>query len=465
MDARKKTAIVLLAALLALAVVSGCVKKAKIDIVRPGEMKLTDVSKIALLDFNTIAPAPGYGIYAADRTTCGLARTVVADVLYREPFYQLVDFGLEDVARAKNPGAKLQTRADAFLYGRVWWQAAPEFDNFVPDKMALEEWGMQRYVCGRDGNGNPQYCTARLTRKVQDEFFKRSYRATNAALMLGLSVYRLQKNGQVTKLSTVFEIARHPAIISNGEFSDSLEIVGKAQTQDRAATLKTKSGLDQFMDFIGVETTAEAKDFDQKETAKGQETIPTALECKTRLCNELSGELARLIAPRTESFDVAIAGFDQKSQKLIIESAFVGLVKYVGEGKLAGGNPEIAEYFYATDFIGGARELARREHKAEWEAGKKSEPYKPLTGEELDKEALDYLSGHAGDIYNFGLAFEALGDFERALEIYRFGFSRFKTTDQDYADGIGRCLFALDMADRVIEVEMEKTGAKDKTKL
>lgn len=515
MDRRLKSTLVLLALLLALA---GCAKKAKIDIVRPGEMKLTGVSKIALLDFNTIAPAPGYGVYAADKSTCALARNVVADVLYREPFYQLVDFNLEDAARGKNPGAKLQTRADAFLYGKVWWQASPEYDNFVPSKLSLEEWGVQRYVCGRDSKGRPYYCTAHLTRKVTDEFYKHSYRATNAALMLGLTVYRLEKNGRVTKLSNVFEIARHPAIISNGEFSDALEIVGRTHMQGRADTLKTESEstfdekslkettslLTDIAGLVGAQGTSQTasafgslldifavsgtpgaepqpaapageaaapekkeaqKDFDQQEMAVGTDTIPTALECKTKLCTELSGELARLISPRSESFEVPIAGFDQKTQKLILESAYAGLVKYVGEGKLAGGDPEVAEFFYSTDFIGGARQAVARAHKAAWQADRKNEPYRPLSEEELNRQALSYLSGHTRDIYNLGLGFEALGDFDRALEIYRFGFERFNSTDQDYADGIGRCLFALDMADRVIEEDMVRVGATDKTKL
>jgi hypothetical protein len=60
------------------------------------------------------------------------------------------------------------------------------------------------------------------------------------------------------------------------------------------------------------------------------------------------------------------------------------------------------------------------------------------------------------------LSLEALGDFERALEIYRFVFQRYENTDQQFADGMGRCLLALDMADRLTEEEMAKIQAREK---
>ncbi|MDD2219081.1 MAG: hypothetical protein PHS63_03180 [Desulfoplanes sp.] len=47
--------------LMVLAMMTGCVQKAKISVLEPGEIKLTGVSKIALLDFNTIPSTLGGG--------------------------------------------------------------------------------------------------------------------------------------------------------------------------------------------------------------------------------------------------------------------------------------------------------------------------------------------------------------------------------------------------------------------
>ncbi|MFA7065142.1 MAG: hypothetical protein WC177_06630, partial [Bacilli bacterium] len=78
-----------------LAMMTGCVQKAKISVLQPGELKLTGVSKIALLDFNTIPSTLGGGVFAANQETCCLARQTVADVFYKDPFYALVDLPLE----------------------------------------------------------------------------------------------------------------------------------------------------------------------------------------------------------------------------------------------------------------------------------------------------------------------------------------------------------------------------------
>jgi hypothetical protein len=68
-------------------------------------------------------------------------------------------------------------------------------------------------------------------------------------------------------------------------------------------------------------------------------------------------------------------------------------------------------------------------------------------------------------LYNLGLSLEGEGDFERALEVYRYAFYNFASTDQDMADGLGRCLLALDLSDRVIESEGALDDARDHTTL
>jgi tetratricopeptide (TPR) repeat protein len=165
---------------------------------------------------------------------------------------------------------------------------------------------------------------------------------------------------------------------------------------------------------------------------------------------------------------VNVAGQDTKTKTLISAEAYMGNVKYIARTKLAQGYTDIALDFYDVDLIGGAKKVISRNHRARYEEsiqGKdpgKVKPYAPLSEEELLEEADDYLEDHVKDLYNMALSLEALGDFERALEIYRFAFDRYERKDQDYADGLGRCLLALDMADRLTEEEMAKLHAREK---
>jgi len=157
---------------------------------------------------------------------------------------------------------------------------------------------------------------------------------------------------------------------------------------------------------------------------------------------------------------------DKKTKTLIAAEAYMGNVKYLSRAKLAQGYDDLAVIFYDVDFEEAARQVLARLLKAEYEesirdrAPKDIKPYEPLTRKELAEDADDYLEDHVDDIYNMALSLEALGDFERALEIYRFGFEHYENTDQNYADGLGRCLLALDLADRLTEEEMAKIEAR-----
>ncbi len=451
----------------------GCVQKAKISVLQPGELKLTGVSKIALLDFNTIPSGLGSGAFAADQETCRLARQTVADVFYKDPFYSLVDLPLERQISSQIAQSRLKSRLDAVMYGRVWWQVADEYRNYLPSKMRLESWKNIRYVCGHDSDGNPIYCNQKVTTKAKDVFYEKRYRAQKATLMMGLSVYRLDRNGHVEKVTHVFEVASRPAFIVNGDFSERLELTTARKVAGKIKTLSTDeggfmSGLSSFMGSMGLGGQKEAKaDLDACTTVDVC-AMPVDLESQVEMCGEIGARLQNLIAPHREDIPVAVAGLDKKTKTLISAEAYMGNVKYIVRAKLAQGYEDIAVDFYDVDFVEAAKQVIARTHRADYEEsirGKEAgtvKPYEPLAEDELLEEADDYLEDHVKDLYNMALSLEALGDFERALEIYRFAFDRYESEDQNYADGLGRCLLALDMADRLTEEEMAKIQAKEK---
>ena len=95
----------------------------------------------------------------------------------------------------------------------------------------------------------------------------------------------------------------------------------------------------------------------------------------------------------------------------------------------------------------------------------KKEVYKPLKDEEVNKLSKTYIDSKSPMIYNYALANEAIGNYEKSLEVYRFLFTNIDNENQNYADGIGRALLALDMNDKVNEEVLNKIKAHRKNKI
>jgi hypothetical protein len=494
----------------------GCVQKVKIKMLQPGELKLSGVSKIALLPFNSIKPDVAMGSFAANSKTCELARQTVADVLSSEPHYQLANLDVEHSIARINPAARPDSRLDAVLYGRVWWQVSNENKSFEPAKVNLRKWTVRKYVCGRSRDGKPIYCTAELTTKRWDEFFESRYRAVTASLMLGLSLYRVDNNGRVSKLAHTFVIARRPAMVVNGQYSKKLELLNVKAATDRTASLKgivvpeekpvsaapgnasaenpaTSAGLDGLfaltdglmrvadtaMDagaalgsaFQAPGAVSEGKPKLEKGVLRNEDSVPTQLAAENELLASAANRLKAMIQPHSVDFDVVVAGRDKKTKTLLITEAYMGAAKYLSI-KIAGGYRDLASGMMDTmDFEGAAREATLRNLKRKHDedqadkAPQAREPFVPPADAELSAMAKSHLAGHAKDLYNLGLSLEGEGDFERALEVYRYAFYNFASTDQDMADGLGRCLLALDLSDRVIESEGALDDARDHTTL
>lgn len=458
----------------ALCLSSGCVQKVKINLLKPGEVKLTGLSKIAVLQFNSIKSNIGSGRYAADSRICELARRCVTDSLYKEPYFQLVDLDLEKNINRINRHAKLKARLDGVLYGQVWWQISEEYENYTPSKMSLSKRKAVRYVCGKRDDGSAIYCTTHLLTRQWDEFYKSHYRAVTASLMMSLSVYRLGRNGRIEKVAQVFEIGRKPAVIENGQFTTNLKLIGFKNADDRTKVLKTDEdsfGFGTLSSMLGLTTKSEGGTSLDTKVTNNNHSIPAPLNLENCLSQAIAGRLKAVIQPHSEIFDVVMHGKDKKTQTLFITEAYKGLTKYLAL-KITDGNLDLADDLLENlTFEEDVKESILRKLKKDHERSQAELPaservaFVQPSQKELTEEARSELSDMTNEMYNLALAFEGLGDFDRAIEIYRFGFNSFESTDQDMADGIGRCALALDSASRVIEELNTRDDAKDKTKL
>ena len=520
---------------------SGCTPKVKIKLLAPGDIKISGISKIAILPFNSIDSNLD-GKYTADKRACELARRCVANALYSEPYFQLVDLDLEKKLVKIDHTAKPKNRLDGILYGKVWWQISDEYENYMPSKMPLSRWVVRRYVCGKTDKGKPIYCTAKLTTQVKDEFYKSHYRTVTASLMMSLSVYRLSARGQIEKVAQVFEIAKKPAIISNGHFSTDVELIGFEKSKNRFETLKTEEGFS-MPDFSGMTSSRKSKDAPQEKTVqdtttadktksapapvdlkdsltnalgfslklllppsirsvasqpksaeivqpkkeqsinvpgkttldKGvtnkSESIPDQLGMKNDLADAVGTRLKGLIQPHSEEFDIAMHGLDKKTQTMFLTESFRGLSKYLALTITNKDEALSRELLDSLEFEKVTKEMLIKKMKAEY-AEKQAElpaekriPFVQPDPTDLASSADSYLDKHLDEIYNLGLAFEGIGDFERSLEIYRFAFNKYANTNQDFADGIGRCTLALDMNVRNCEAYKAIEDAQEMAKL
>lgn len=457
----------------ALCVISGCAQKVRINIYQPGELKLTGLSKIAVLPFNSIKTNIKAGKLSADSQLCSLARRCITDSLYKEPFFQLVDLDLENDLTKINSRAKPNNRLDGILYGQVWWQISNEYENYTPSKMNLRTQTAVRYVCGTNDDGSARYCTRILTTKTWDEFYKSHYRVVTASLMMSLSVYRLDRNGKVEKIAQVFEIGRKPALIENGEFVTKEELIGFKKDGDRSITLKQSDGFNftTLSTILGLTAKSKEKSALNKDVTNKNESIPAPLNMENCLSQTVAGRLKSVIQPHSEEFEVVMHGKDKKTQTLFITEAYRGLTKYLAL-KIADKNIDLAdELLDDLTFDDVVQKALLRKMKAEYAASQadlpeaEKTPFVAPSKDELAEEARSDLSGMTNDIYNIGLAFEGLGNFDKALEIYRYGFENYENTDQDMADGIGRCSLALDMANRVDEEDFAAKTAKRKARM
>ncbi|WP_305732258.1 hypothetical protein [Trichlorobacter ammonificans] len=453
-------------------VMAGCATPTtKIAIKQPGELKLTGVSKIAIAGFNTVDNRE-MGRYAASDDMVKLATKAVHDIFYKSPFYSLADPGIEKyILSTSRGGVKVKQKIDAFVYGKLWWEVAPhgegEYHNIIPSKETLESWKYVRYQSGTTKDGKPVYSTARLTTQMKDEPIVIPYRSVNAALIMSISIYRMNTQGKIEKITQLFEISRDEAILKNGKLLLKSELVGKKEARDKAAMLKTKeeSAITSFFNTLAGKQES-IKVTGDVTVSRNLTTIPSLLNYHINSSEQAMKEFNKKVVPHDEEFELEVKAPDKVTRELILYSAYTANIKYIVEKILTQEISEaMAPIYERLDFRKGVAEALTRKHKLDFErenALKPPQDRKPYVAPEprkIEADAEAYLAARVDYLYNLALSEEALGNFERALQVWRFAFHHYRPTDLSFADGIGRCLLALDMADKLSEANLAKIEA------
>ncbi|MCK5295022.1 MAG: hypothetical protein KAJ49_10235 [Arcobacteraceae bacterium] len=458
--------------LIALIFATGCTQKTKIAMKVPGELNVKGIHKIAVVDFSSIKANSEAGVYSANDDLLKLAKDEVINLFCNEPFYSFSNLEIEANIKKSDINAEIKDRFDGLLYGKLWWVTTPEYQNIIPSKANLEKYTIVKYVSGRSKKGKTYYSYAHVTTETKDKAFNMHYRVKNATLMMSLNLYKVSKDGKVSKVTEVFEVAKGKFDITNGKYSNLISLIGEQEKLDKFKSLQKKESS-----FFGSKTSKKVNsDF---KITNIMTTMPSSYTLNQMLIAKISKTLQKMIAPTTQEFEIEIEKGDSKVEKMFDYSAFNSISSYIVEEKLALGNSKFFEDYYEVDFLENTKNMLAYNDKKEFddkivaaakkakkgEAKKEPAVYKPIEAKKLEELATDHLKSIAPDIYNYGLATEAIGNFEKSLEIYRYLFNDIDDKNQLYADGIGRSLLALDMGDKVSEKTLNKIKAKKKNRL
>ena len=340
-----------------------------------GEVKLNGVSKIALADFNSLPGDPFTGTMAADGETCALVKRAVASAFYVSPMYQIVDMDVEKSIHDETD-ARPKKRFDAVVYGRLWWQVTPETSGQYPHKFTLESWNNVKYTKKDPITGKEVQAVAKVTTQRKEVLKMLDYRVRNATLMLTLSIYRLEKSGDIVKIVDTYQVTDQGFTLMNGKMKldcgsvgikdDSavarLQATGKSDTKTTAyedmfvskkmsladagkamadAGAALTSGLTSGLGGLGGGKEDDSspkkgqKKSDRKVDANGkliltQDTVamPTELQAKLILASSVSKTLSAKLAPSKATFDVAADLGDVRLVNLLKNGAFKSAKEY-----------------------------------------------------------------------------------------------------------------------------------------
>ena len=466
-----------------------------------GEVKLNGVSKIAIADFNSLPGDPFTGTMAADEETCALVKQSVASAFYDSPMYQIVDMDIEKQIHDESdvlPGK----RFDAVIYGRLWWQVTPETKGQYPCKFKLTTWEKYPYQ-SKDGSR----ATAEVITQTKDVLKMLEYRVRNATLMLTLSIYRLEKSGDIVKITDTYQVTNRGFTLMNGEMK--LDCAGIGVKDDNAVTRLQQTGKDEntstaYEDMfepkaasvadVGAEVAGEAaslasglKDFfsvswlfggkkDEPAATEGEPakderevdangkliltqktvSIPTELQAKLMLAESVSKSLSAKIAPSKTTFDVPADFGERRLENLLKNGAFSSAREYSLYMLRQKMGKQICEKL--VDFLPDFAEQC-------------SYPV-PDTKMQIDwgeancnEKMMSYLAGQDLDVYFYalGICNEAKQNMDEAMEYYRFAFN--VNPSFDYALGLSRVYLAMGERARLKQTEKAKNKAAKKAKL
>ncbi len=490
------------------AVMTGCsTPKIPVTMNAAGEIKLTGVSKIALVDFNTLPTDPFTGKVAADSETRALVQRTVASAFYKTPTYQIANLSAEQ-AIANVSKALPDKRFDAIVYGCLWWQIMPETDGEYPAKYTLDSWQNIPYHQKVFGKKIP--AIAKVTTQKKDVVQLLKYRTQSASLMLALAFYRVDGNGNISKIVDVYQVAEQGFTLMNGKIK--IDVVDIGMKNDGAAQRLQKTGNDRmtttaFEDMfegqsgllggagggtaadaagqaVGgalggalggfgglgrslggavVNTSAKKTEVLEKPAKKAkvdangkiillQEsvTMPTVLQAKLMLAARLSGDIAARVAPSEITFEADWDDFDNRLTELVRNRAWAATQVYAAYMIRRTIGKELSEKIAAIEDIVETYPIAASEES--------------FDADETE-DMMEYFASEKIDVYLYalGLALEATGKTYEALDMYTEAFSINPT--KETALGISRCNMAIGQNKRLNETKKAKKQAEKKTRL
>lgn len=439
-------------AVLAAAVLTGCRSATiPVSVTVPGEFNLSGISKIAMVNFNTIPSDPLTGVYAADAETRAIVQNMVASAFYKSKMYQVANLDIEKSIASAHSQSKIVDRYNAVIYGRLWWQISPEYRISYPKKFTLETWANVRYSTGQTNpiTKKPIYAVAHVTRRMRDVLENMYFRAWNANLMLSLSIYKINHNGLLEKTTETFAVASQNFLVDNGSFSTEFVPIGE-DSNTRANRLKADT--EKKSTFGSLFTSNKiAKDVSGRFVAVQKSTaIPAMLQMKLMLGEKLATNLVNRFTPSQIVFNLSCDFSDDKLFNLMKDGAFKGVREYVNYTIRKNAGNKIAEKIDPLD-----------DPKA-YPVPKFINPAKDPE-KITDKMVVKAAKNHIEYLYALAISEEAMGEYDRAVETYRYIFKL--DPAKEYAQGISRCLFALGMNDRVNEKARAKRDAAKKASL
>ena len=409
----------------------------------PGEFNLTGVSKIAIAGFDSLPDDPLNGVYSADKATLSIVRGMVASAFYKDKrMYQIADLDIENEISQSNTNSRVDQKYDAVLYGHLWWQISPEYLGKYPGTYQLDTWQNVKYTIREtdsDGKVHSYSRTKKIVTRSQEVAATKYYRSRQAWLMLSLSLYRVDKDGKLEKITETHAAAGETYLIDNGIIS------GKIVEPNRTDGI---SRADQIKSIMDEKNAAHDRAEVTKESVlvKNTKTIPTDLQFKLSLVERLSQELSQKISPFTVTFEIP-NNFDDELFLLLRDGAYNAAqdhIVYTIRKKV--GN-KIADRIAPLQPYESPSYLVPGENPDE------------ITDKKVTKAAKKYID------YLYGLAIceEASGRYDQALETYRYIFDL--EEDEDYSKGISRCLFAIGMNNRLKEKEKAKNAASERANI
>lgn len=480
-----------------------------------GEIKMTGVSKIALVDFNTLPDDPFTGKVAADKDTVALVQRTVASAFYKTPTYQIANLTQEEAINAAQQSIP-NKRFDAVVYGRIWWQMTPETDGEYLKQFTLESWENVPYKQKVLGKEVPMI--AKVTTQTKDVLRVLKYRTRSAALMLSLAFYRVDGDGNISKIVDTYQVTEQGFTLMNGEMKVDVADVGMkndsavARLQKTGNNEKVKTayeemfsepndllagalgvaganaagqaaggalgglaggfgGLGSAIGGAAADAVKETTPKDEKPAKKAkvdvngkvilsQETVtmPTELQAKLMLAAKLSGDIVAKVAPSEVTFE---SPWVDKLVLWFFDKRFDAKLTELLKNRAWGATKEYAA-FMIRKTVG--KELSEKiaaikDIPASYPVAKSEKSF------DNDEDRLEYFSDEDVHVYLYALAIaqEATGDAFAALDTYTEAFNMEPT--RETALGISRCYMSIGQAKRVNETNKEKNKAAKKAKL